>query len=263
VLNKIIGQKKIKDFLLNKTLKTFPKSLLLVGEKGCGKHFISYIISEYFELPLVDLTTTINQEVISEIYTAKNPAFYLVDLDKITEKEQNVLLKTVEEPLSHMYIILVTSKPALVLNTIKGRCFQLMFEPYTEDELVIFAPKLDRQFFNYCKTPGQALVGSTTNMQDLIAYCNHIAEKFETASLVNCLNISDKIAFKDEKDKYNLDLFIDVLLNCIKTKIIEGNSNAITMYSQIINYNNKRADIPNVNQKNLFELLLVEMKTIA
>ena len=260
MLNKIVGQKKIKEFILNKTLEIFPKSLLLIGEKGCGKHFISQIIAEYFQLPLVDLTTSVNQETISSLYVTTTPMFYLVDVDKLTEKEQNVLLKTVEEPSSPIYIILVTSKPNLVLDTIKGRCFQLTFEPYTEAELVTFAPQLDGQFFRYCKTPGRVLIGNTTNISDLVAYCNHIIEKFEIASLVNCLNICDKIAFKDEKDKYNLDLFIDVLLDCLKTKIISGISNLMTMYNQIIKYNNKRLSVPNINQRNLFEALLVEMK---
>ena len=261
MVNKIIGQNKLKKFIVNKALETFPRSLLLIGEKGCGKHFVSHLIAEYFQLKLVDITAEVNNERLSEIYLSSSPNFYLIDLDKITEKEQNIILKFVEEPSLHTYIILVSSKPNLVLDTVKGRCFQLAFEPYTEEELREFAPQLDQQFFKYCRTPGQVLIGNTTNMVELANYCNHIAEKFTTASLVNCFNIVDKIAFKEEKDKYNLDLFIDVLLDCLKLKIIGGQSGLITMYKQINEYNNKRFSISNLNQRTAFEALLMEMKT--
>ena len=104
----IIGQKKLITKLDSFNLDTFPHSTLFIGEKGSGKHtIINYISENIINLPIVDISETISYDYIDLIYRNPNPFIYLVDINKMTEKEQNILLKFVEEPLKNAYIMLL------------------------------------------------------------------------------------------------------------------------------------------------------------
>lgn len=64
----IIGQEKICTKIDNLTLDQFPRSLMLVGAGGGGKHLICKYIAEKFSLTAVDITDTLNLETIEELY---------------------------------------------------------------------------------------------------------------------------------------------------------------------------------------------------
>lgn len=79
------------DKLVNKvstlTLDNCPRSLLLSGMPGCGKHTLSQMISDKLSLTLRNISEGINDEVISDIYLQPNPAIYLLELSKLSEKQ--------------------------------------------------------------------------------------------------------------------------------------------------------------------------------
>ncbi|MFN8177494.1 MAG: hypothetical protein U0167_06190 [bacterium] len=50
------------------------------------------------------------------------------DAHKMTEPAQNAFLKTLEEPPSRTVLILVTSEPATLLETIRSRCARIVFD---------------------------------------------------------------------------------------------------------------------------------------
>jgi DNA polymerase-3 subunit gamma/tau len=54
----------------------------------------------------------------------------------LTQEAFNALLKTLEEPPSHVIFILCTTEPHKVPATIKSRCLQIQFKKATEEELV-------------------------------------------------------------------------------------------------------------------------------
>ena len=89
----ITGQTNLLNTLNQYTIDSFPKSSILVGERGCGKHLISSYIAEMLKLSLIDITENISQELITSIYENPIPAIYLINTSKITEKEQNMILK--------------------------------------------------------------------------------------------------------------------------------------------------------------------------
>ncbi len=53
----------------------------------------------------------------------------ILDCERMTTEAANALLKILEEPPDNMYLILVSSRPSLLLPTIKSRCQVLKFEP--------------------------------------------------------------------------------------------------------------------------------------
>ncbi len=60
------------------------------------------------------------------------------DADRINEAAANAFLKTLEEPTEHSVIILVTSRPDMLLPTIRSRCQTVRFSPLPVEELGAF-----------------------------------------------------------------------------------------------------------------------------
>jgi DNA polymerase-3 subunit delta' len=55
--------------------------------------------------------------------------FLVEDADKLNDSSANALLKVLEEPPHTSYIILLTSRPAMLLPTIRSRCQMIRFSP--------------------------------------------------------------------------------------------------------------------------------------
>jgi DNA polymerase-3 subunit gamma/tau len=62
---------------------------------------------------------------------------YIIDeVHMLTTEAFNALLKTLEEPPAHAMFILCTTEVHKVPETIMSRCFQILFKPATQEELV-------------------------------------------------------------------------------------------------------------------------------
>ena len=62
--------------------------------------------------------------------------FFIIDeADKMNEPSANALLKTLEEPPPTSRIILITSRPAVLLPTIRSRCQAIRFAPLRSEEI--------------------------------------------------------------------------------------------------------------------------------
>ena len=62
--------------------------------------------------------------------------FFLIDeADKLNDPSANALLKVLEEPPPTSHIILITSRPAMLLDTIRSRCQMIRFSPLSPAEI--------------------------------------------------------------------------------------------------------------------------------
>jgi DNA polymerase-3 subunit delta' len=64
--------------------------------------------------------------------------FLIDDADKLNPASANALLKVLEEPPPTSHIILLTSRPAMLLETIRSRCQAVRFAPLTVAEIEEF-----------------------------------------------------------------------------------------------------------------------------
>lgn len=78
---------------------------------------------------LVDAIRALEQEAYYRPFEAKARLFVIDDSDKMNDAASNALLKTLEEPPANTYIILITSKPEALLQTIHSRCQIIRFAP--------------------------------------------------------------------------------------------------------------------------------------
>lgn len=251
----MLGQNKILSYLDNSTLNTFPQSLILVGEKGCGKHLYCKEVSNKFNIDLLDITDKLNLECISDLYINPKPYLYLIDTSKISIKEQNIILKFIEEPPENSLIVLLCEDLNYLLPTIKNRCVKWIFEPYSKEDLRVFIKdQEDISLLDLFETPGQLLEIQKLNIYPYKELASKILEKINIASIPNTLTISNNIGFKDEKDKLNLFIFQKILLREAFNNFL--NSSDISKYEIINNYINY-SKIPKIDQKILFDNFLI------
>lgn len=251
----MVGQKKLLNKLNKYTLDNLPHSILFLGERGSGKHSLASFLSSKFNLGLIDMTKTIEEEYINNIYISTVPTFYLIDLTEVVEKEQNKLLKLVEEPPSNAFLILLGIEKGLILNTILSRCLILELEEYSEEELQSFSSTpLD---FNLFKTPGQIInfnFMTLDKVKEVTSRLIKVEEDYPTF-----LNIADTINYKDEYDKIDLNILLNSLTRTLKDKYIKDKLIKYLSYYIITLELKKNLINPKFNKKYLVENYLIQL----
>ena len=86
-------------------------------------------------LLLVEQMRQIEREANFRPFEGKARVFLIEDADKLNDSSANALLKVLEEPPHTSHIILMTSRPAMLLPTILSRCQMVRFAPVTAEEI--------------------------------------------------------------------------------------------------------------------------------
>ena len=149
--------------------KSYSHAYLFCGSKGIGKfshakNFARAILKDDSEalrffsgiddyedadLYIVKNEGNIKKEEIEEIiensfskpYSGSHKIVIIDDFDKVTVEGQNALLKTLEEPMDYLILILISSTMKKILPTIISRCRVLKFSDVTGDRIEDFLKK--------------------------------------------------------------------------------------------------------------------------
>lgn len=258
----MIGQESLISKLKLKSIDNLSQSILLLGPSGCGKHTLANEISEYYGFPLLDITENLTLDYITNIYLSASPTFYLIDTSHITEKQQNVILKLLEEPVKTTYLILLSENRASILNTIANRCVSYEFESYLPEQLAQFVTDESHtvEIINVCKTPGQVKSLNYSMLTSLINTCDNIITRLnKSISLSVALRISEKFNYKEDYDKFDIDIFFNVLSEKLTQDYIKNmNDHSLKLYNILDKYKKKMRDT-RVNRKNLIDSMIMEM----
>lgn len=261
---KIIGQNLLVDKINKNNLDSFPHSLILLGEKGSGKHLICDYISDHLAIELVDITESISFETISDIYIDPNPKIYMIDGTSLTEKKENILLKFIEEPPINSFIIILSESFSQIIPTIVNRCQIWFLSPYTRDELREFTD--DERLLDIVKTPGQALKLKNQDVDSIILLCNTIIEKISSANYANTLTIVDKFNLDNDDSKFDIDCFIQCMLyiSMLRLKSCVNSEEFSKLKQTYIRTNNlhNTLHIPHINIRNALENYFTDLKFI-
>src|SRR5436190_386936 len=84
---------------------------------------------------LVEQMRLIEREANYRPYEGKARVFLIEEADKLNDPSANALLKVLEEPPHTSHIVLLTSRPAMLLPTISSRCQMIRFSPLSADEI--------------------------------------------------------------------------------------------------------------------------------
>ncbi len=83
----------------------------------------------------VALMRDIERETNFRPYEGAVRIFIIEEADQLNEASSNALLKTLEEPPATSHLILLTSRPAALLPTIRSRCQMIRFAPLNHEEI--------------------------------------------------------------------------------------------------------------------------------
>jgi DNA polymerase-3 subunit delta' len=89
----------------------------------------------------VDAMRDLEREANFRPYEGHARVFLVEDAEKLNEASSNALLKTLEEPPPTSHIILLTSRPAMLLPTIRSRCQAVRFSPLAPAEIEAYLLK--------------------------------------------------------------------------------------------------------------------------
>lgn len=156
----MIGQEKLIQQFNNFSIDTLPHSIILLGKYGSGKHLFSSLIAQQFNLKLNNIEDKINLELLEQINQEIEPVLCVIEGTKLTVKEQAVLLKFIEEPLSNIFIMIIGESTANILDTIINRCQIYRMAEYNVELLKTFCPEnilQDNLLFTIADTPGKLL----------------------------------------------------------------------------------------------------------
>ena len=258
----IIGQEKICGIIDCHTLDSFPRTIMLVGARGSGKHLICNYIAQKFNLITLDISENLDLEFIDELYNRVEPYLYIIRINEISVKEENTILKFIEEPLLNSYIVLIAETDNGILQTILNRCQIWYLQNYNKDFLRTFLTNDNEYILEIANTPGQVKSLCENPFNEMVELADKMITKIEIASIPNTLSLGNKIAWKDEKEKFNLSLFIKILLSRIEyfneRTVDIRYSNAYLMTLEL----SKKIVLPNVDCKYLFDKYLIELRTL-
>lgn len=257
----MIGQEKLLkviDSYINNN--SFPRTLLLEGPWGCGKHTLVKEISEKLNLDIQDITDILTLETLDNISISVTPKIYIIDSSLISIREQNVILKFLEEPLKNSYIILLCTSKNKLIETVVNRCMCLTFENYTQEQLKLFLSKdISKEVLDLVNTPGMVLKIQKSPVEKMISLSKQIFEKIRVASYSNILSIPNKLYYKEPKeDLLEFDLFVYIFLN-IAFKLYVEHSLGYDEYIYTSKLYNTCA-IPNINKQQVFEHYIISLK---
>ena len=244
---KIIGQTKLMTTLNNYTLENFPKTILLIGQAGCGKHTIAKYIANKFEFDFIEIDEKVDSEDLFNFSHKTINTLYLVNLNNFEEKQQNQFLKFIEEPSKTVYTVLIADSEVGILNTIKNRCTRLYFDRYTKEELQEITHSCsvtDDLAYEIFQTPGKLNSLTNESFKQLYELAEKIVDKINLASYGNTMLISTKLNYKDSFDKIDPEMFLETIEYIAFNKFKQGDRNSFRIFSitnQFKQHMNKKA----------------------
>lgn len=228
----IIGQKKLITKLNTFSLDTLPKTILFIGPKGCGKKTIAKYLATRLQLDFKDITDVKNGTDLDEYLFSTINTLYLITLDELAEKQQNVFLKFIEEPSKPVFLLLTAQSESGILPTVLNRCTKFYFEEYSKQELQqITQTTLTDAMYNMFKTPGKLKHITSANFDYLLSFTQNIFNSISTIKYSDLLSLSLLINYKDLYDKVDFELFLDALeFTFYNDYKISGKTSSLTGY---------------------------------
>lgn len=244
-MQQLIGQDYLTSIFNSFTFNTMPKTSIIIGAVGSGKHTLVSNLADRLNIECVDLTTAIDSLNEQSFYYASVNKIFIINISCLTDKQQNGLLKFVEEPPLHANIILLAETEVEVLSTVLNRCVKYIMQPYTVNTLkTIFTNITDDIIFEICNTPGQLMDVNQKQIIEMYGMCEYIIKNCGTISYVNTIRAATKVNFKEEFNKYD---FLQFIYGLRLAAFNLYTKTASQIYFNLYEYINK--NITNVNKK--------------
>ena len=216
----MIGQRELLNRIGQQiSRKKFPRFSIIIGEKGSGKKELAKNIGQMMGVAISfipDNKADTIRDIIEVAYKVDLPVLYVIsDCDNMSSASANALLKITEEPPRNAYFIITCENEENLLQTIRSRGVTYMLEPYSYEDKCDYieqqgVPEFedDENFIlDVASNPGEVQQLLKMDISRFRNYVGLVIDNIAEVSDSNSFKIGDKIALKDEEDKYNLKLF--------------------------------------------------------
>lgn len=209
---------------------------------------------------------------------AKNKVAALINADKIERRTQNVLLKTLEEPPDHAYIILTTSRPRVLLDTIYSRSHVINLKPLSNEDKDLWLKSIGLSEYNSYDFPSyyspiqiynEIANNNQSNFKEFISILDRHFSRSESQK-----NIIKDIMDMDIDAIIKLNFFVEFLKIILESKLRNVNLSGIyktfALYSfsnlkisnLILEINQMRQDlysVPQINEGHMLNVIMSEL----
>ena len=260
----------------------FPRFSILIGDKGSGKKTLCYEIAKRLDCGTTFVSTKSDdvREMIETSYKVDLPIVYvLADCDNMSSSSANALLKVVEEPPKNAYFILTCENIHNLLPTIKSRGVTYMMEPYSYEDKCDYLDVVNSDCFKNraetefvlnvsdnigdVKTFIEMTMFSELSIKDFIEYVELVIDNIAEVSGSNSFKIGDKVALKDEEDKYNLRLFWRAFNSLCVDRMTEKNQTEPLKYARAVAITGEclsQLNINGLNKQMLFDTWILKIR---
>ena len=209
---------------------------------------------------------------------AKNKVAALINADKIERRTQNVLLKTLEEPPDHAYIILTTSRPKVLLDTIYSRSHVINLKPLSNEDKDLWLKSIGLNEYNSYDFPSyyspiqiynEIANNNQSNFKEFISILDRHFSRSESQK-----NIIKDIMDMDIDAIIKLNFFVEFLKIILESKLrnvtLSGIYKTFALYSfsnlkisnLILEINQMRQDlysVPKINEGHMLNVIMSEL----
>ena len=268
----MIGQKNLLKQIPD-SLDRLPHTILIEGIKGSGRHSLVNEIGNKFGIQPINLEneglTFLDNLILSGVVS-----FCYFDITNMSIKEQNEILKFLEEPSNNCYYFLLCENSSQVLPTVLNRCQRLEMEPYTREQLKTFYDEYimfnEFQYTNdrvleIAKTPGDIISLLDSNVDEVTSLVENIINNIGNANFSNVLVLVDKIKeFNETKGVVDFETFLKVFFYTIREKIkVDSNVKLYDVYFKLQDiYRFHKMSYLHLNEKQLYEKFLLDLKLV-
>lgn len=221
----MIGQDVLRNDL-SRMKDDFPVFTIFVGHRGSGRKTLAHWIGKQLGM-IIDSGITVAdiRTVIENSYKVVGQTVYIIpDADNMSPEAKSALLKITEEPPNKARFIMTLQNISSVPATIVSRANVFYMMPYSKAEIEEYIQDkydvdevLKNKSYSVCLTPGE--VDIFMNAPDIYDYAEMVLDNIAEVSTANALKIGDRIAFKNEADKYDLALFWRLFSNLCLEKV--------------------------------------------
>lgn len=218
----MIGQQKLVAQIVDLVEKDkFPRFSIVVGERGMEHEDVGRVIAERLECPYILLqdvkVDTIRSMIVNAYKLHEKMVYIIPNADDMSINAKNALLKVVEDAPNKAYFVMCLEDLSNTLATIQSRGVVFrMYQP-SVDEIKDFARSLhvdEKEIELYgelCSTPGDVLYLTKHNIINFYKYAEYVVHNICNVSGAEVFKFSDKLALKDEEEKYDCRLFLKAL----------------------------------------------------
>ena len=230
----MIGQKRLKDNLLQLKINGFPRFIIITGQNGQGKKTLANEIKNMlgFHLTKVGIRIDDLRYMIEVAYKQTSPIIYLIaDADDMSLGAKNSLLKIIEEPPQNAYFIMTLTQIENTLPTIASRCCQLNMDYYTLEEKTEMindicpnASKEEIDILTQLDNYEQIQKILSYGINNLYDYVNTVYNNIYKVQSANSFKLAEKLDLKDTGKGYDLDLFLSLYSKLCLYNMFYGNN---------------------------------------